>query len=102
MRLLGRMAITISAVANGRNDLKLPNGESFHVSYWDDGTMVGAMRLAGGEKKSESRILPPTSWPHLRQHGRPRATRRLGRVGPRRSCRSRTAPSVVRQPKSVP
>jgi hypothetical protein len=28
----------------GGNDLKLPNGKSFHVDYWDRGTVTGAMR----------------------------------------------------------
>jgi hypothetical protein len=35
------------ASTNGGNDLHLPSGKSFHVQYWDDGTVTGAMRLAG-------------------------------------------------------
>ena len=35
----------------GGNGLKLPNGKSFHL-YWDNGTVTGAMRLAGVKKKS--------------------------------------------------
>jgi S1/P1 Nuclease len=30
---------------NGGNELKMPNGDSFHVKYWDEGTVKGAMRL---------------------------------------------------------
>jgi hypothetical protein len=32
--------------SNGGNDLKLGNGKSFHVFYWDEGVVTGAMRLA--------------------------------------------------------
>jgi hypothetical protein len=53
---------------DGGNALKLPNGKSFHVAYWDDGTVTGAMRLAGVRKKSihdfASYVLahPPAGW----------------------------------------
>lgn len=40
------------ASTDGGNDLKLPNGKSFHVTYWDEGTVTGAMRLAGVKKKN--------------------------------------------------
>jgi hypothetical protein len=55
------------ASTNGGNDLKLGN-KSFHVSYWDDGTVVGAMRLAGVKKKSIQDFAqyiinhPPAGW----------------------------------------
>jgi hypothetical protein len=32
--------------SNGGNDLKLGTGKSFHVFYWDEGVVTGAMRLA--------------------------------------------------------
>jgi hypothetical protein len=38
--------------ADGGNALRLPNGKSFHVAYWDDGTVTGAIRLAGVRKRS--------------------------------------------------
>jgi hypothetical protein len=53
---------------NGGNDLKMPNGKSFHVTYWDEGTVVGAMRLAGVKKKSIEEFAnfivahPPEGW----------------------------------------
>jgi hypothetical protein len=40
------------ASTEGGNDLKLGVGKSFHVFYWDDGTVTGAMRLAGVKRKS--------------------------------------------------
>jgi hypothetical protein len=46
----------------------LPNGKSFHVFYWDDGTVTGAMRLAGVKKKSIEDFAtyivehPPIGW----------------------------------------
>jgi hypothetical protein len=40
------------ASTEGGNDLKLGGGKSFHVFYWDDGTVTGAMRLAGVKRKS--------------------------------------------------
>jgi hypothetical protein len=52
----------------GGNDLKLPNGKSFHVFYWDTGTVTGAMRLAGVKKKSIEDFAtyivehPPIGW----------------------------------------
>jgi hypothetical protein len=56
------------ASTHGGNDLHLPNGKSFHVAYWDDGTVIGAMRLAGVQDKSiedfASFIVahPPAGW----------------------------------------
>jgi hypothetical protein len=53
---------------DGGNDLRIPNGKSFHVVYWDAGTVTGAMRLAGVRKKSiqdfASYVLahPPIGW----------------------------------------
>jgi len=32
---------------NGGNDMKLPGDQSFHVKFWDEGTVTGAMGLAG-------------------------------------------------------
>src|SRR5271170_19056 len=43
---------TIIVSTHGGNDLKLPNGKSFHVAYWDEGTVTGAMRLAAVNKKA--------------------------------------------------
>ncbi len=43
---------SIVASTNGGNDIHLPNGKSFHVTYWDDGTVKGAMRLPGIKAKS--------------------------------------------------
>jgi S1/P1 Nuclease len=55
------------ATTTGGNDLKLPNGKSFHI-YWDTGTVIGAMRLAGVKKKSIEEFAkyifdhPPIGW----------------------------------------
>jgi len=44
------------------------NGKSFHVTYWDEGTVVGAMRLASVKKKSIEDFAnfivahPPEGW----------------------------------------
>jgi hypothetical protein len=52
----------------GGNDLKLPNDKSFHVAYWDQGTVTGAMRLAGVDKKAVADFAryaiahPPGGW----------------------------------------
>lgn len=52
----------------GGNDLKLPNNKSFHVAYWDQGTVTGAMRLAGVNKKAVADFAryviahPPDGW----------------------------------------
>jgi hypothetical protein len=43
---------SIVASTNGGNDLKMPNGDSFHVKYWDDDTVAGATHLAGIRRKS--------------------------------------------------
>jgi hypothetical protein len=54
--------------SHGGNDLKLPNGKSFHVAYWDEGTVTGAMRLAGANKKAVTDFAiyaiahPPDKW----------------------------------------
>jgi hypothetical protein len=64
---------SIVASTNGGNDIHLPNGKSFHVSYWDDGTVKGAMRLPGVKAKSIEEFAaaivanPPT----LRETGDP-------------------------------
>jgi hypothetical protein len=56
------------ASTDGGNDLLLPNGKSFHVSYWDDGTVVGAMRLAGVRRNAIQDFAtfivahPPAAW----------------------------------------
>jgi hypothetical protein len=57
------------ASTEGGNDLKLGGGnKSFHVTYWDDGTVTGAMRLAGVKKKSIEEFAqyivnhPPAGW----------------------------------------
>src|SRR5262249_17799390 len=50
---------------NGGNALKMPNGESFHVAYWDEGTVVGAMRLAGVSIEEFAGFIvahPPEGW----------------------------------------
>jgi S1/P1 Nuclease len=39
---------------NGGNDMKLPGEQSFHVKFWDEGTVTGAMRLAGRSKTIEN------------------------------------------------
>jgi hypothetical protein len=55
------------ASTDGGNDLKLGN-KSFHVTYWDDGTVTGAMRLAGIKRKSIEEFAqyivdhPPAGW----------------------------------------
>lgn len=52
---------------NGGNDLKL-SGKSFHVAYWDEGVVIGAMRLAGVANKSVQEFAnfivshPPKGW----------------------------------------
>jgi S1/P1 Nuclease len=59
---------SIVVPTRGGNDLKLPNGKSFHVTYWDEGTVTGAMRLAGVRNKSIKDFAnfivahPPQSW----------------------------------------
>jgi hypothetical protein len=56
------------ASTNGGNDLKLGGNKSFHVTYWDDGTVTGAMRLAGVKRKSIEDFAqyivdhPPAGW----------------------------------------
>jgi S1/P1 Nuclease len=56
------------ASTTGGNDLKLPNGKSFHVFCWDNCTVTGAMRLAGVKKKSNEDFAtyvvghPPIGW----------------------------------------
>ena len=57
---------SIVVSTNGGNELKMPNGDSFHVKYWDGGTVTGAMRLAHSktiDKFAESIVRnPPTGW----------------------------------------
>jgi S1/P1 Nuclease len=59
---------SIIASTEGGNDLKLGGGKSFHVSYWDDGTVTGAMRLAGIRRKNIEDFAqfivnhPPAGW----------------------------------------
>jgi hypothetical protein len=43
-----------SVSSDGGNDLKLGGNKSFHVTYWDDATVTGAMRLAGVRNQSNS------------------------------------------------
>jgi hypothetical protein len=53
---------------DGENDLLLGGNKSFHVTYWDDGTVIEAMRLAGAKKKSVDELAsfivehPPAGW----------------------------------------
>jgi hypothetical protein len=53
---------------HGGNDLHLTDGKCFHVAYWDEGTVTGAMRLAGIQGTSipdfGSFIVahPPAGW----------------------------------------
>jgi hypothetical protein len=58
---------SIVASTNGGNELKMPNGNSFHVKFWDEGTVTGAMRLAGHARSVEDfagEIVasPPAHW----------------------------------------
>jgi hypothetical protein len=58
---------TITSTHRG-NDFHLTDGKSFHVAHWDDGTVTGAMRLAGIQGTSipdfSSFIVahPPAGW----------------------------------------
>jgi S1/P1 Nuclease len=51
---------------HGGNDLKMPNGDSFHVRYWDEGTVRGAMRLQNSQTIADfaQAIInrPPVGW----------------------------------------
>jgi hypothetical protein len=59
---------TSSVSTNGGNDLLLGGKESFHVTYWDDGRVTGAMRLAGVKDNSIGALAsyivahPPAGW----------------------------------------
>jgi hypothetical protein len=51
---------------HGGNDLKMPNGDSFHVRYWDEGTVIGAMRLSNNKTIADfaraTIARPPDGW----------------------------------------
>jgi hypothetical protein len=61
---IGSMVIS----THGGNDLKMPGGGSFHVKYWDEGTVRGAMRLSEIRSKTipdfAQAIInrPPVAW----------------------------------------
>jgi S1/P1 Nuclease len=53
---------------HGGNDLKMRNGESFHVRYWDEGVVKGAMRLPQVHSRTIADFAqaiidhPPVGW----------------------------------------
>src|SRR5215813_9154406 len=54
---------SIVASTHGGNDLKMPNGDSFHIKFWDDGTVSDAMAGRSIEEFAAAIVAnPPARW----------------------------------------